>query len=34
MTTAQERALRDVLQVIAVLSAADGPLPDRVGTAY
>lgn len=28
------RALSDVLQVIAVISAADGPLPDRIGMAY
>jgi hypothetical protein len=34
MTTARERALYDVLQVIAIISAADGPLPDRVGMAY
>lgn len=34
MTDVQGRALYDVLQVIAFISAADGPLPDRVGVAY
>lgn len=34
MKAGKERALYDLLQVIAVISAADGPLPERLGSAY